>query len=155
MGHGYRPDRIKLWTRGVDTTCFNPARAVASMREAWQVDDRRPAVIYAGRLSREKSVDLIAPIQRQLDRDRVVHQLVFVGDGPLRVELVAACFGAVFLGNVSHEKVALAMASADVLLFLSATDSLGNVILEAQASGLPVIVSDRGGLQEHLISQAT
>jgi len=155
MSHGYRTDRLKLWACGVDTACFNPSRAVAAMREAWQVDDRRPAVIYVGRISREKGLDLIAPIQRQLDRDRVAHQLVFVGDGPMRAELGTACPGAVFLGKVSHDKVALAMASADVLLFPSATDSLGNVVLEAQASGLPVIVSDRGGPQEHLISRAT
>jgi glycosyltransferase involved in cell wall biosynthesis len=155
MGCGYRSDRLRLWTRGVDTTSFNPSRAVAAMREAWQVDDRRPAVIYVGRLSREKGLDLVAPIQCLLDRDRVAHQLVFVGDGPMRARLSAACPGAVFVGNVSHDKVALAMASADVFLFPSATDALGNVVLEAQASGLPVIVSDRGGPQEHLLSQAT
>ena len=54
-------NRLKLWARGVDTACFNPTRAVAAMREAWQVDDRRPAVIYVGRVSRATGIDLIAP----------------------------------------------------------------------------------------------
>jgi glycosyltransferase involved in cell wall biosynthesis len=73
----------------------------------------------------------------------------------MRQELETRCPDGVFLRSLSHDDVAVAMASADVFLFPSTTDTLGNVVLEAQASGLPVIVSDRGGPKEHMIANGT
>ena len=77
-------------------------------------------------------------------------QLVIVGDGPYRAELQSRCRErrVVFTGLLEGEELATAYASADVLVFPSATDTFGNVVLEAQASGLPVIVTDRGGPAE-------
>jgi glycosyltransferase involved in cell wall biosynthesis len=75
-------------------------------------------------------------------------KLYFVGDGPYAEALTAALPDAVFLGYLTGEKLAKAYASADVFVFPSTTDTFGNVILEAQASGLPVIVSDLGGPKE-------
>ncbi len=147
---GWRRERLSLWSRGVDTALFTPARRSAALRESWRVSDRRPAVIYAGRLSREKGLDLIPAIESRLHRLRASHRLIFVGDGPYRATLQAACPDAVFTGALSPEDVATAMASSDVFLFPSTTDSLGNVVLEAQASRLPVIVSDGGGPRENL-----
>ena len=72
----------------------------------------------------------------------------FIGDGPMRAELQAACPGAIFTGRVAHEHVPALLASADVFLFPSRTDTFGNVVLEAQACGLPVIVTDEGGPRE-------
>jgi glycosyltransferase involved in cell wall biosynthesis len=66
-------------------------------------------------------------------------------------ELRSACPDAVFTGTLSHDDVAIAMASADIFVFPSTTDTAGNVVLEAQASGLPVVVSDRGGPCENLL----
>jgi glycosyltransferase involved in cell wall biosynthesis len=146
----YPVSRLGIWARGVDTERFTPTRRSPALREAWQVDDDRPAVVYAGRVSREKGLDLIAPIQRRLRQLGLPHRFVFVGDGPFAAELRRTCPDAVFLGSVSHDEVATAMASADVFLFPSATDSLGNVVLEAQACGLPVLVTDRGGPQEQI-----
>jgi glycosyltransferase involved in cell wall biosynthesis len=146
----YAPDRLRVWARGVDTSRFTPARASSALRNGWHVDDRRPAVIYAGRLSREKGLALVAPIERLLHRDGVAHQFIGVGDGPMLAEMREACPDAVISGAVPHDQVAVAMASADVFLFPSATDALGTVVLEAQASGLPALVSDRGGPQEQI-----
>jgi glycosyltransferase involved in cell wall biosynthesis len=152
---GYPLERIQLWGRGVDTDGFTPARAAWRLRESWHVDARRPAILYAGRLSREKGLALMKPVQRLLRRHGLDHRLVFVGDGPMRSELQQLCPDAVFLGSVPHAEVAAAMASADVFVFPSATDTLGNVVLEAQASGLPVVVSDRGGPHEHVLGGIT
>ena len=85
-----------------------------------------------------------------LRRHGLDHRFIFVGDGPMRQELVARCPDGAFLGSVPHDQVAVAMASADLFLFPSATDTLGNVVLEAQASGLPVIVSAHGGPREYV-----
>jgi Glycosyl transferases group 1 len=76
------------------------------------------------------------------------HRLLFIGDGPMRAELQAACPGAIFTGRVAHERVPALLASAGVFWFPSRTDAFGNVVLEAQACGLPVIVTDEGGPRE-------
>jgi len=147
---GYPGGQLQVWSRGVDTTCFRPEARSATLRDAWHVSDRRPAILYAGRLSSEKGLGLITQVQQHLLRRGLAHRFVFVGDGPMRQALTTQCPDAVFLGSVPHRQVAAAMASADIFLFPSATDSLGNVVLEAQASGLPVLVTDQGGPQEHM-----
>lgn len=152
---GWPADRLALWTRGVDASTFTPARRSAELREQWRVSDRRPALLYAGRVSREKGLALLPQIESCLYRMRVPFRLIIVGDGPYRRELQAACPDAVFMGTLGRDAVADAMASADAFLFPSATDSLGNVVLEAQASGLPVIVSDQGGPRENMEPWAT
>ena len=75
-------------------------------------------------------------------------QLFVVGVGPYRKALAAALPDAVFTGHLAGEELATAYASADVFVFPSTTDTFGNVIIEAQASGLPVVVSDVGGPKE-------
>lgn len=144
------PSRIHLWTRGVDTELFTPRKRSAALRERWRVCDRRPAVIYAGRLSQEKGLHLLRGVASALHRRGAEHRLVLVGDGPYRRELQAELPDAIFTGTLAPRDVAVALASADVFLFPSDTDSAGNVVLEAQASGLPTIVSDRGGPHEYI-----
>lgn len=144
------PEKIRLWTRGVDAERFSPARRSESLRREWDVTDRRPALLYVGRLSREKGVQLLPSISRSLRDARLPHRLVFVGDGPMREELQRACPDAVFTGAQPHDRVAELMASSDLFLFPSRTDTLGNVVLEAQAAGLPVLVSDAGGPRENI-----
>jgi glycosyltransferase involved in cell wall biosynthesis len=152
---GYRADRLRLWGRGVDSEQFSPTRASSALRTAWEVGARRPAILYAGRLSREKGLALVGPVRRHLLRHGVPHRFVFAGDGPMRSELESLCPDGCFLGALPHDEVAVVMASADFLFFPSGTDTLGNVVLEAQASGLPVVVSDRGGPREHVTTGRT
>lgn len=142
---GYAASAIRIWPRGVDTGLFAPGRVSPERRQAWHVDERRPAILYAGRLSSEKGLGLVEAVQRRLHRHGIAHRFVFAGDGPMRATLAREVGDAVFLGTVSRAAMAEVMASSDVFLFPSATDTFGNVVLEAQASGLPVIVSDRGG----------
>jgi glycosyltransferase involved in cell wall biosynthesis len=148
---GYRADRLDVWGRGVDVDRFRPERRSQALRNHWHVDDRRPCVLYAGRLSREKDLQVVEPLQRALQQRHVSCQLVFAGDGPMRADLQAMCPDAIFLGTLSHDEMAVAMASADIFFFPSTTDTLGNVVLEAQAAGLPVVVSDRGGPAQHVL----
>lgn len=144
------PGKIELWRRGVDSTMFCPIRRSAVLRDRWRVCERRPAVIYAGRLSKEKGLHLLRGVVTALHRRGVEHRLILVGDGPYRAELAAQLPDAVFTGTLRPADVATALASSDVFLFPSDTDSAGNVVLEAQASGLPTIVSDRGGPREYI-----
>jgi glycosyltransferase involved in cell wall biosynthesis len=121
-----------------------------SLRERWGVSGARPAVLYAGRISKEKGLGLLPRIEAAMLRHGVDHRLILVGDGPMRARLAGTLRDAVFTGTLPPAGVAEAMASADLFLFPSDTDAAGNVVLEAQASGLPVLVSSRGGPHEYI-----
>jgi glycosyltransferase involved in cell wall biosynthesis len=147
----WRADRLTSWTRGVDVRTFRPARRSALLREHWRVCERRPAVLYVGRVSREKDLGMLPALLSALHARQCPHRLIVVGGGPMLPELQSACPDAVFTGTLAHDDVAVAMASSDIFVFPSTTDTAGNVVLEAQASGLPVVVSDRGGPCENLL----
>jgi glycosyltransferase involved in cell wall biosynthesis/predicted metal-dependent phosphoesterase TrpH len=137
---GIEPTRILRWSRGVDTSSFDPALRDL---EAYPGELR---VLYAGRLTKEKGVDLLAEsFLRARRRDPRLH-LLLAGGGPeeeaLRQRLGDA---ATFLGWLEGEELGRAYASADLFLFCSETDTFGQVIIEAQASGLPVVAVDAGG----------
>jgi glycosyltransferase involved in cell wall biosynthesis/predicted metal-dependent phosphoesterase TrpH len=151
-GLGIEPHRITRWTRGVDTSLYGPARrdAVPFPGEV--------RVLYAGRLSKEKGVELLADaFLRARERDPRLH-LLLAGGGPdegwLRERFEQATRDdadeaghppATFLGWLDREQLATAYASSDLFLFCSRTDTYGQVIAEAQASGLPVVAVAEGG----------
>jgi glycosyltransferase involved in cell wall biosynthesis len=147
---GLERSRIDVWPRGVSTIRFDPAKRSQALRDKWGVSDERPAIIYVGRVSKEKGLQMLQPFSRFLEYGGIPHRLVVVGDGPMRAELQSECPDAVFTGTLRQDEVAVAMASADLMVFPSRTDTAGNVVLEAQASGLPVLVSDAGGPRENL-----
>jgi glycosyltransferase involved in cell wall biosynthesis/predicted metal-dependent phosphoesterase TrpH len=135
--------RVGRWERGVDVSRFDPAK---------RVDGIFPGeinVLYAGRLTREKGVDLLADaFLAARERDPRLH-LVLAGGGPEEAALSDRLGGhATFLGWLEDEDLARAYASADLFVFASRTDTFGQVILEAQASGLPVIAVGEGGPRE-------
>ena len=137
---GVRPERVRRWDRGVDTSRFDPA-----LRDAAALPGE-VSVLYAGRITSEKGIDLLADAFLLAHaRDPRLH-LVLAGEGP-EEPLLRERLGehASFLGWLEGADLARAYASADVFLFPSATDTFGQVILEAQASGLPVVAVAKGG----------
>jgi glycosyltransferase involved in cell wall biosynthesis len=149
------PRTLRVWPRGVDAEHFRPDRRSLALREAWHVDHRRPAILYVGRVSREKGLDLLVPLHHRLLERGLQHRLIIAGQGPMLEELRGRLPDAVFTGVLTREEVADAFASADLFLFPSRTDTAGNVVLEAQASGLPVVVSDAGGPAENMLRHRT
>jgi glycosyltransferase involved in cell wall biosynthesis len=143
-------NRTGIWTRGVDADQFSPARRSQALRACWGAPDDVPVLLYVGRVSREKGLDALPPLLDRLRARGVAHRLVVVGDGPLLPELRERCPSAIFTGPVEHDSVPVAFASSDVFLFPSRTDTAGNVVLEAQASGLPVVVAHDGGPRENI-----
>jgi glycosyltransferase involved in cell wall biosynthesis/predicted metal-dependent phosphoesterase TrpH len=137
---GVTPDRVARWDRGVDTSRFDPAlRGQIPLPDAVNV-------LYSGRITREKGADLLADaFLAARERDPRL-QLVLAGGGPeqewLRSRVGEA---ATFLGWLEGADLARAYASADIFLFPSRTDTFGQVILEAQASGLAVLAVAEGG----------
>ncbi len=132
--------RVGRWERGVDIARFDPVKAAP---DAYPGELK---VLYAGRLTREKGVDLLAEsFLRAHAADPRLH-LLLAGGGPEEAELRARLGErATFLGWLGGEALARAYASADVFLFASSTDTYGQVILEAGASGLPVVAVAEGG----------
>lgn len=148
--HGFDPYKIRVMHRGVDTQRFNPENRDESY---WEKHNGRKAFTftYVGRVSHEKNVDLlIDSFKHLLERDESL-QLAIVGDGPMYDKLrkkLAKTPQVIFTGFIKGKKLAKAYASSDVFVFPSTTDTFGNVVLEAHGSGVPAIVSDRGGPQE-------
>jgi glycosyltransferase involved in cell wall biosynthesis len=114
------------------------------------VSDRRAALLYVGRVSREKGLDMLPAIAERLYALGVAHRFIIVGEGPLLPTLRSRMPDAIFTGPLGREAVADAYAASDLFVFPSPTDTAGNVVLEAQASGVPVIVSGSGGPRENL-----
>jgi glycosyltransferase involved in cell wall biosynthesis len=154
---GIDAERVRRLIPGIDLAAFD-----ASLRDehgdvwASMPGARRTSrkVLYVGRLSVEKNLPWLVEVWKrtrvQLVQAGVDAQLIIVGDGPYRVRMEAALSGedAVFAGFRHGRELAAIYASSDVFVFPSMTDTLGQVVMEAQCSGLPVIVTDRGGPKE-------
>jgi glycosyltransferase involved in cell wall biosynthesis len=143
-------ERLRIWPRGVDTDLFSPEKRSEPLRNEWRVSDRRPAILYVGRVSREKGLALLPLLQDALRARGINHQLIVAGEGPMQRELADQCHEAIFTGSLGRERVAQVFASSDMFVFPSETDTAGNVVLEAQAAGIPVVVSDQGGPKENV-----
>ncbi len=147
-GVGYR--RVRHWGRGVNTERFNPKHARSAMRRRL-LNGRNPDAllcIFVGRLANEKRIDLLLEAARKPGI-----ALTIVGDGALREELerVFADTDAFFTGYLIGDELAQAYASADVFAFPSASETFGQVILEAMASGLPSVVARSGGAPDVIV----
>jgi phosphatidylinositol alpha 1,6-mannosyltransferase len=145
--HGFR--RVKVWGRGVDSHLFNPARRSNKWRTRLTGGaPDAPLLLYVGRVSVEKRIEWIRPVLEAMPEVR----FAVVGDGPNRAPLEELFAGTntVFTGYLSGEELAGAYAAADAFVFPSPNETLGNVVLEAMASGLPVIAPRSGGVLDHV-----
>jgi glycosyltransferase involved in cell wall biosynthesis len=147
--------RAVLWGRGVDLTLFDPAHRDRSTINLPGVTNDTVLFLHVGRLAAEKGVERILEafrLARGLLPDGLSTHLIIAGDGPARPALrVMAPADVTFLGNLDRREVLPTLyASADAFLFASHTETLGLVILEAMASGLPVIAAPAGGVADHL-----
>ena len=153
---GINPQKIKLLPRGVDTNRFNPSKRNGYF-------ERYPAVktglklLYVGRVSKEKNLHVLANAFKMLVQLMDNVTLVIVGDGPYLAEMQETMSGTpcVFTGYLEGDELAAVYASCDLFVFPSTTDTFGNVVLEAQASGIPVIVTDEGGPRDNIIPGET
>jgi glycosyltransferase involved in cell wall biosynthesis len=154
--HGLDPAKIVLYPRGVDVKMFNPVHRSKSFRASLGLRDET-LLLYVGRVSKEKDLPILEQAFKGLCQERKDLHLVVVGEGPYLDEMRRNLHGwpASFTGYLHGARLAGAYASSDVFVFPSTTDTFGNVILEAQASGLPVVVSDSGGPQENMLPGET
>ncbi|HVZ73810.1 MAG TPA: glycosyltransferase [Polyangia bacterium] len=158
---GVDAEKVARLPRGIDLELFSPTRADANAfaaveRAAGELPG--PHVLYVGRLSREKGlealIDGFAVAAKALPNAR----LVLVGDGPAASALQARAAGVgrvTFLGTRRGAELACLMASSDLFVSTSETETFGNTVVEAQASGLPVIVASRGAARENMLDGVT
>ncbi len=150
-------DRLALWPRGVDSSFFRPDRPRRSaLRTAfgWGPDD--PVVAYVSRIAPEKNVDYLARALTVVVARRPDVRLLLVGDGPSRADLHARLgASAKFVGYRFGDDLADHYAVGDVFAFTSLTETFGNVVLEAMASGMPVVAVRAGGVGDVVQDGAT
>ncbi len=154
---GIAPDRITHLRPGIDTDRFHPRHrdpTGAIWRSAPGVRPASIKALYVGRVSVEKNLPMLTRLWPHIRVAAAQHaidtQLLIVGDGPYRAAMQRdlAAQGACFLGFRHGDELSRLYASSDLFLFPSTTDTLGQAVMEAQASGLPAIVTDQGGPRE-------
>src|SRR6266508_3601937 len=148
IDRGFDPEKLKIFPRGLDTELFTPARREPAFWVKFETSNGKVRLLYVGRVSREKYLDVLANAYRRLRDEGLPVQLFVVGHGPYSQAFSETLPDAVFTGYLTGVELATAYASADIFTFPSTTDTFGNVILEAKACGVPVIVSDSGGPKE-------
>lgn len=143
MGH-----EIRIWTRGIDQSIFNPKHRDLTWRSSIGLSNDIPVVGFFGRLVLEKGLDVVSETISVLEKQGVAHQVLIVGEGPARVNFAKEHPKAVFTGHLMREDLGRAVASMDMFLFPSITETFGNVTLEAMACGLPVVASNATGSRD-------
>jgi phosphatidylinositol alpha 1,6-mannosyltransferase len=137
--------RLHYLPHGVDTNVFQPSLRSFEWRRVNGIPAGNQVLLYAGRLVREKDLSTLAKAYRLLKQKREDVTLVIAGNGPIKRELEPMVPGAVFLGHLDMSALATAYASSDIFVFPSTTETFGNVIVEAMASGLVPVCARAGG----------
>jgi glycosyltransferase involved in cell wall biosynthesis len=146
---------MRVWARGVDAEAYSPVHRSEELRRQWGVDASRPAVTFVSRLVTEKGLDCLVEAYRRLSAAGVSYRPIIVGDGPERASLEERLPDAVFTGFLSGAALAQAYASSDLFFFPSATETFGNVTLEAMASGLPAVCANATGSRSLVLDGLT
>ena len=138
--------KMKIWQRGINHELFNPSkRDVPRIKELTQ--NVKPNILFASRLVWEKNLATLIRIFRKSKEDGDKYNFIIAGDGVAEDALSEKMPGAFMLGKVDHDTLAALYASADVFLFPSVSETYGNVVVEAMASGCPCVIAKGGGSQ--------
>ncbi|NGF57985.1 glycosyltransferase family 1 protein [Parapedobacter sp. SGR-10] len=143
-GLGVERDKMVLWQRGIDLNLFNPQKRDVAYVQGITGNDR-PNILFASRLVWEKNVQILIEIYNRLQDMHLSYNFIVAGDGAAKEEMQRQMPEAIFMGNLPHAELAKLYASCDTFVFPSVSETYGNVVVEAMASGLPCVIADGGG----------
>lgn len=146
---------IGTWSRGVDRGIFTPHQRDLEWRRALGIADDDMAIGFLGRLVLEKGIDIFAETMVELRKRNVPHQVLVIGEGPAKDFFAEKVPEAKFVGFQQGRDLGRAVASMDVLLNPSVTETFGNVTLEAMACGVPVVAADATGAASLVVDSET
>jgi glycosyltransferase involved in cell wall biosynthesis len=146
----FKFERLTVLSRGVDARLFSPTKRSEALRKTWGVGPDDPAVIHVGRMAAEKNIELAVEAYQAIRLINPRMRFVLVGDGPLRESLEAKYPEFIYAGTRRDEDLAAHYASADLFLFPSVTETFGNVVTEALASGLVIVGYDYAAMRQHV-----
>lgn len=141
---GIEKDRISLWQRGIDNKLFHPSKCDKNFIQSI-TKNNKPNILFASRLVWEKNVHTLIAISKLLNQKELPFNLIIAGDGTAKDSAMAEMKNAYFVGKQCHEILSKLYASADAFVFTSISETYGNVVIEAMASGLPCVIADGGG----------
>ncbi|RWU25522.1 glycoside hydrolase [Pseudomonas alkylphenolica] len=145
-------DNLAMMARGVDSQLFTPGRRNQALRDQWGLGSDDIALLYVGRLAPEKNLGVLQQCLHAARQSYPQHQikLIVVGEGPQRSSLEQQLPDAIFCGAQQGQALAEHYACGDIFLFPSLTETFGNVVLEAMASGLGVVAYDQAAAAQHI-----
>ncbi len=140
---GLSKGKIDIWGRGIDSEKFSPQHRSEDLINQWDAKEKTK-ILFVSRLVHYKETDMLIRLSHILREGTL---LIITGDGPEREKMERECAKdkTVFTGKLIDHKLSEVYASVDIFVFPSLTDTFGNVVLEAMASGLPVIAANEGG----------
>ena len=141
---GVEEEKLILWQRGIDLNIFNPRqRDLKYIQEI--TGNRKSNILFASRLFWDKKISKLIYIYKRLQKTNISHNFIIVGSGAAEEQMKEQMPDAIFLGKLSHTALAKVYASSDIFVFPSVSETYGNVVVEAMASGIPCIIADGGG----------
>ncbi|WP_162555630.1 glycosyltransferase family 4 protein [Reichenbachiella versicolor] len=143
---GVKANKIKIWGRAIKTNSFAPSYRDPNYFNKIPQDYKK--VLFVSRLIKEKEMSTIVKVYRHLERSNEKIKMIITGDGPEKEYLQKRMANAVFTGKKTGEELSKIYASSDLFFFPSASETFGNVVIEAMASGLAVVAADSGGPAE-------
>ena len=157
-GRGFDPAKLSIFRRGINLTLFSPSnREQVRPPFLHGANWGQITLLYVGRVSRDKGLDFLLETYGKIVEERPHTKLLIVGDGPYLQILMEKAKGLplVVTGRIEQEQLPDLYRRADLFLFPSDTDTFGRAVLEAQACGVPAIVSDMGGPKENIVEGVT
>ncbi|MBC7884173.1 MAG: glycosyltransferase [Saprospiraceae bacterium] len=142
--YGMSTQHMKIWSRGLNTEIFNPSRRNVESIHNYTGNNKKN-VLFVSRLVWEKNLKTLVKIYNEAMSLDIPCNFIIAGDGVAKEEMLTLMPGAFFPGQLPHDELAKVYASCDVFLFTSVTETYGNVVAEAMASGLPCVIANGGG----------
>jgi glycosyltransferase involved in cell wall biosynthesis len=146
---GMPTHNMKIWKRGMDTSLFSPHKKDTQYLQKL-TGNNAPVILFASRLVWEKNLETLIDIYRLLEEENFPCNFIVAGDGVARKECESKMPNAIFPGQLDHAELSILYASATVFVFPSVSETFGNVVLEAMASGLVPVVADGGGSRDFI-----